>query len=136
MAALARLLYPLPDLRRSPATLLGWWERRRPAYNLVVGATGLLTLAVVEVITALTPGLHFQVPLVAIVVYGMAANVCYSLGFFIELVLERLWGAEVAPVGPVLFRQGLLFSVGLTLLPIGIAWIGWIAAVLHYLFFA
>jgi uncharacterized membrane protein len=135
MAALVRLLYPLPDLRRSPLTLLGWWERRRPAYNLIVGTTGLLTVAVVDVISALTPGETPRVPLLAVIVYGIAANVCYTLGFAIELLLERLWGSQVAPVGPVLFRQGLLFSVGVTLLPIGLAWIAWLTKVLQYLFY-
>jgi uncharacterized membrane protein len=135
MAALVRLLYPLPDLRRSPLTLLGWWERRRPAYNLIVGTTGLLTVAVVDVISALTPGETPSVPLLAVIVYGIAANVCYTLGFAIELLLERLWGSQVAPVGPVLFRQGLLFSVGVTLLPIGLAWIAWLTKVLQYLFY-
>jgi hypothetical protein len=134
MTALVRLLYPLPDLRRSPLTLLGWWERRRPAFNLVVGITGLVTVAVTDTIFWLTPGVKLHVPLFVIVVYGVAANVCYSLGFAIELLLERLWGSEVAPVGPVLFRQGLLFSVGVTLLPIGIAWMEWLATVLELLF--
>jgi hypothetical protein len=133
MAALARLLYPLPDLRRSPITLFSWWERRRPAYNLIVGITGLVTVTTVEIISALTPGITFHVPLIAILVYGVAANVCYSLGFALEATFEWLWGAEVAPVGPVLFRQGVLFSVGLTLLPIAIVWMGWLALMLRYL---
>ena len=133
MAALARLLYPVPDLRRSPITLLAWWERRRPAYNLIVGVTGLVTVATIEIISALTPSVTFHVPLVAVLVYGVAANVCYSLGFALETTFEWLWGNEVAPVGPVLFRQGLLFSVGLTLLPIAIVWMGWLAMVLRYL---
>ena len=45
MPALARLLFPVPDVRRSPSTLLAWWESRRPIYNLIVGGTGLVTLA-------------------------------------------------------------------------------------------
>jgi hypothetical protein len=134
MTALVRLLYPLPDIRRSPLTLLGWWESRRPAYNLVVGMTGLVTVAVTDTIFWLTPGVHLHVPLFVIVAYGLAANVCYSLGFGIELLLERLWGGDVAPVGPVRFRQGLLFSVGVTLLPIGIAWMEWLATMFQLLF--
>jgi hypothetical protein len=34
MTALARLLFPVPDVRRSTTTLFVWWERRRPTYNV------------------------------------------------------------------------------------------------------
>ena len=135
MTALARILYPVPAIRRSPLALLGWWERRRPVYNLVVGATGLVTLTTVTILMALSPGAHFTpsvVPLIGVLVYGVMANLCYSLGFVIELALELLWDGEIAPVGPFLFRQGLLFSVGLTLLPIMVAWVGWLINLIHY----
>jgi hypothetical protein len=61
-------------------------------------------------------------------VYALCANLCYSLGFAVELLLQQLWGDEVAPVGPTLFRHGLVFSVGLTLFPIGMAWLAWLHA--------
>jgi hypothetical protein len=134
MAALAQLLFPVPDVRRSPTTLLMWWERRRPTYNLIVGITGLITLSVLTVLSWLPPHTSFHPPLIAVILYGICANVCYSLGFCIEALLQRLWGEEVAPVGPTLFRHGLVFSIGLTLLPIAIGWIGWLASVLQYFF--
>lgn len=55
MTALARLLFPAPALRRSPEMLFAWWESRRPTYNIIVGGTGLLTLAVLEVLSWLPP---------------------------------------------------------------------------------
>jgi hypothetical protein len=123
MSALVRLLFPVPDVRRSPATLLVWWESRRPTYNLIVGGTGLVTLAVLRVLSWLPPHIPFDVPLALVVVYGICANLCYTFGFAVEALLQRLWGEEVAPVGPTLFRHGLVFSIGLTLFPIGIAWL-------------
>jgi len=74
-------------------------------------------------------GQLFRFPLIGIAVYGLLANLCYCGGWAIEMTLNRLWGEKVAPVGPVLFRQGLIFSVGLSLLPIIIAGLGWIARV-------
>jgi protein-S-isoprenylcysteine O-methyltransferase Ste14 len=134
MATLARLLFPVPDIRRSPATLLGWWERRRPAYNAIVGATGVVTLATLQVLSWLPPHMEFHPPIQFVVVYALCANLCYSLGFAVELLLQQLWGDEVAPVGPTLFRHGLVFSVGLTLFPIGMAWLAWLhAATVHLL---
>jgi hypothetical protein len=126
MPALARLLFPVPDIRRSPATLLAWWESRRPAYNLVVGGAGIITLATLHVLSWLPPQLTFDVPLPLIIVYGVAANVCYTFGFALEALLQRVWGDDVAPVGPTLWRHGLVFSVGLTLFPIGLAWMAYL----------
>ena len=133
MTALARLLFPAPAIRRSPMQLFGWWESRRPIYNLIVGVAGLVTLASFQVISWLPPhlGLHFPWPL--IIVYGLCANACYTFGYAIEALLERMWGDEVSPVGPTLFRHGLVFSVGLTLLPIAVAWLGYVANLVGHL---
>jgi hypothetical protein len=135
MPALAHLLFPVPDVRRSPATLLAWWERRRPTYNLIVGGSGLITLLALHTLSVLPPHVRFGVPWPVIILYGVCANICYSMGFAIEALLERLWGQDVAPVGPTLFRHGLVFSVGLTLFPIGIAWLSWLAVAARHLFF-
>lgn len=133
MSALVQRLFPPPAYRRTPLGLLRWWEARRPFYNLVVGASGLFSLAVVELLALLPPGPHHFLPLVPVVVFGLAANVCYSLGFLVEAALEGLWGREAPLVGPALFRQGLSFSVGLTLLPMAIAGIGWVGRILAFL---
>ena len=128
-----RLLFPVPDVRRSPATLLHWWESRRPTYNLIVGGTGLLTLATLRVLSWLPPHFEFDAPLALILAYGLLANACYSFGFALEALLQRLWGDDVAPVGPTLWRHGLVFSVGLTLLPIGVAWVTYLAKTAQWL---
>ena len=122
MTALSRFLFPLPVVRRNTATLFTWWESRRPAFNLIVGAAGVSTLLSLELLARLLLPLEdFSVPWVLVLVYGVAANVCYTFGFLFELLLHRLWGDDVAPVGPTLFRHGLVFSVGVTLLPVGLA---------------
>jgi hypothetical protein len=126
MAALARLLFPVPDVRRSPVTLLLWWERRRPTYNLIVGGAGLVTLTALHVLSWLPPHVSFDAPWTLVILYGVCANIWYTMGFAIEALLERLWGEDVAPVGPTLFRHGLVFSVGLTLFPIAVAWPSWL----------
>lgn len=121
MSQLVEVLYPVPDLRRTALSSLRWWESRRLLFNKVVGATGLVTLAGVSVLFLLPPwtlgGLSLLPMLAAAAVYGIAANACYTLGWVAELAARALWGPQAPAIGPLLFRQGLIFSVGLTLLP-------------------
>jgi hypothetical protein len=115
MSALAERLYPMPDLRRTPLSTLRWWESRRPFYNAVVGTAGLVTLAVTVVTSG--PQVLMGPALIGVAVYAAAANLFYTSGWGIELVARLLWGRRAPLMGPALFRQGLIFSVGLTLLP-------------------
>src|SRR3954468_4176856 len=119
---ISEVLFPLPALRRTPVGILTWWESRRLIYNVVVGTTGVITLGMLAAISIIPPGLpRLMPPVPAILAYGILANVCYTFGPFVEIALQRLWKDRVLPVGPALFRQGLSFSVGLTLLPIILA---------------
>jgi hypothetical protein len=121
---LTRLLFE-PSLMRSPLRIVGWWERRRLAYNVIVGATGVVTLGYVNGLEVLL-GHGLLVPrggaggaasLIAIAAYGVAANLCYTMGWMVETLVERWLGRPVYGLGPALFRHGLVFSVGLTALP-------------------
>lgn len=115
------VLFPLPAVRRTPMGILMWWESRRLIYNIVVGATGLISLGIIAGISLIPPGIGGPrplPPLVAILAYGGLANICYTAGPMVEILLQRIWKDKVLPIGPTLFRQGLTFSVGLTLLPI------------------
>ena len=116
----SEVLFPLPAIRRTPIGILMWWESRRLIYNVIVGATGLVTLGMIGAISMIPPGLGPKPlpPLIAILAYGGLANICYTAGSFVEIALQQLWKDRVLPVGPALFRQGLTFSIGLTLLPI------------------
>ena len=120
MSALVNTLYPLPDLRRTPLSLFRWWESRRWLYNRVVGTTGLVTLGTVFLFSAVTgvPAPDPREALLGVLVYGVLANACYSLGWFLEMCARAVWGRAAPDLGPLLFREGLIFSVGLTLLPI------------------
>ena len=119
MLALSSVLFPEPTLRRSAGAVIGWWERRRPVFNAVVGATGLVTLFVLGL--AAGPFIFTEPRLwLGVTAYGIAANVCYSLGAPLELLLERWLGRRTYALGPALFRYGLVYSVGLTLFPLAL----------------
>ena len=114
MSALTEFLFPAPA-RRDVGSILAWWEKRRLAYNLAVGAAGLVTLGVANVQAAV---IGFEPPpLVAAAAFGLAANVFYLLGPTVEILIEKLFGPGVLPTGPALYRMGLTFSVGLALFP-------------------
>lgn len=130
MSRLVNVLFPEPTLQRSPLAILRWWESRRLTYNAIVGATGLVTLGVLE----LTVMLPFRMgpellPWRAVLAYGLAANVCYSLGPLAEATIERWLGRRVYGAGPALWRHGLIFSMGLTLFPIAMAGIFWLTKI-------
>lgn len=109
-----------------------WWEVRRLAYNAVLLAVGLATITGYEwLMSKLIPlGEDAIEPMglvVLVVLYGAMANLCYTLGWIIEL-----WRRKTDPVaarqrGQWMFRAGLLFSSVLTSLPFWFACVCWIA---------
>ena len=129
MTTLGDILFPPADYRRTTLSLLSWWEARRGTYNLIVGASGLFSLLVIHLIAWLPPGLPIHTGLQPILAFGLFANVCYTFGWGIEAVMQRVWGQKAPAIGPALFRQGLAFSVGLTLLPILLASFAWVIRV-------
>lgn len=115
--SLAEFLFAAPATRSTPA-IVTWWERRRLAYNASVGAAGLVSLGTVGAANALMGGdAMFPQALVLAAVFGTMANLCYCLGPAAEILFEKLWGRRVLPTGPMLYRMGLTFSVGLALFP-------------------
>lgn len=119
MTALTEFLFPSPA-RRAPGAILKWWEKRRFAYNVIVGTAGLVSLGAISMAALVTGnGAAFMgnFPWIGVVVFGVMANVCYSAGGFIEMAIDSLSNREILPTGPGLYRMGLTFSVGLALFP-------------------
>lgn len=128
MSALTRFFFSPVYIPRNAWSIVGWWERRRPVYNLVLGVAGVVSLGAQSLFSALPPhSSPRDVPLglVGVVAYAVLANLCYCVGPAVDLYIRRRWGDAYAPVGPTLFRYGFVFSVGLTLLPIPLAFLGW-----------
>ncbi len=106
--------------------IVGWWELRRLPYNLVVGATGIVTVVIMVVTSIICEkriGVAIGMPdppifaIFGIVAYGMAANACFTAGWVVELVLGEVWGVRSPRFAEIAFGLGLLGSVLLTLLP-------------------
>ena len=131
MTAVTKFFFRAPYSLPTTGTVLRWWESRRLAYNLAVGTAGVLTLGVIALVDLLPPHARsFGVPWPAILVYAILANLFYSVGPALDALICRRWGRDFAEVGPTLFRYGFAFAVGLTLLPIPVALIGWALRIL------
>jgi hypothetical protein len=126
---LTRLLFE-PTLIRSPLRVIQWWESRRPAYNVIVGAFGAGTLLYANAVSVLVTGDWFRVPWQGVVAYALAANVCYTAGWMAENVVQRWLKRPIYGFGPALFRHGLVFSIGLTVLPAALVTLAAIAGLI------
>lgn len=132
--ALTEFLFPAPA-RRTVGGIVRWWESRRIHYNLIVGGAGVFSMGAFRVLSSLPPDPHrvhyFLAPIIA---FGVLANLCYLLGPAAEIAVEKLSHGKILPTGPVLYRMGLTFSVGLVLLPTLLAGLEWGFRILRWVF--
>jgi len=113
---LSHLLYPRAAAR-SAGAIVKWWEKRRLSYNLIVGGGAGLSVVIGGLLWLLPPNdLPLEIiPLEGYLGFLFLINLSYSVGPATEFLAHKLWGTHVRPVGPTLFRMGLTFSLGLTL---------------------
>jgi hypothetical protein len=106
--------------------VIAWWESRRIPYNLIVGASGfaslmlmLLTVYVSEhfVSEALDTQGSPLFEILALILFGIMANICFTGGWILELLSRRLWGTRADAFGEIAFTWGTLGSVLLTFVP-------------------
>lgn len=106
--------------------IIKWWETRRIAFNIIVGICGIITLAVLLAIAAIASS-EFNEPLglpdppiiavFAVIAYAVGANICYTGGWVIELIVKKIWGERSGAFWQIAFLLGMLFSIILTLSP-------------------
>jgi hypothetical protein len=110
----------------APIEILKWWEKRRLPYNLIVGAAGLLTCVIDLMIAAIASAIFDEpvgmsdppiLAIFAVILFGIAANVCFTGGWIAEILANKLWNEKAAHFGQIAFTLGLGFSVLLTLAP-------------------
>jgi len=112
---------------------VGWWESRRIPFNLIVGAAGavtcvlcLIALAVIADFSAAPIELPDPpiLPILAVGAFAVMANVCFTGGWIVELLVRWLWRDDGTKFASITFTLGLAFSVGVTLAPAGVM-AGW-----------
>ena len=75
-----------------------------------------------------------SVGVATIVAFGVLANLFYLFGPTVEVLVEKLSRGSILPTGPVLYRMGLTFSVGLALFPALIVMIEWVFRIVTGIF--
>lgn len=115
--------------RHSPAqngwAIIKWWELRRIPYNFIVGLAGMMGGAVSLALAFIADHRGIEVPmpdppiflLILVLLYGIAANLCFTGGWISELLARWIWGRRAEAYGEIAFLFGTVFSVGLTLFP-------------------
>jgi hypothetical protein len=127
---------------RSAREVIGWWEARRIPFNLIVGSAGILTCIIVGVVALGAEILfnsEFGLPnppafaLIGIFIYGILANICFTGGWILELIIRRLWPREADRFATLSFSFGVIFSVLLTLAPAVLVGTAGVFALLRHL---
>ncbi len=105
---------------------IGWWEARRVPFNLIVGSVGIVSAAIVTIVGSGSYFLFnsdFNLPdpplfaLFFVMLYAIAANVCYTGGWIAELMIRTTWPAQADRFATLTLSSGVLFSVLVTALP-------------------
>lgn len=109
-------LFETPTARRSGWQVVVWWEKRRPAYNVILVTSGMLwfvgfALVVKGWFDFLAPPFFWPLQLA---LFLMVANICYSGGWIVELLSRSGMRDPPKRFGPVALKAGLIFSILVT----------------------
>jgi hypothetical protein len=110
--------FDVPPEPRSAWSIIGWWELRRVLYNLALALVGgvCCTLFVLFMSLMLEPGEDAVEPL-ALPVAVVLANMAYTGGWVVELLVRLIRRNRHPHVGPKLLKVGLVFTLVVVLLP-------------------
>jgi hypothetical protein len=108
-----------------------WWELRRLPYNLLLLVVGLAALAGMEWLVGPVTQASSDAPQLetglTIFVFGFMANICYTLGWIVELLGRRTDPESARRRARWMFQAGLLSSCFLTSLPFWFGLVYWFA---------
>ena len=128
------MLNDLPGRTEAPSAgqIILWWEKRRVLYNILVGAVGLVSVTVLltvgrRVIGEQEPLFSPFLLFLGILIYGVGANICYTAGWIVELLISRRGSRNTDKFANGAFKAGLWFSCAITSLPFWFVLVLWIS---------
>lgn len=126
-------LFDVPAGERSWLDVVGWWEKRRFAYNVFLILVGILTGILFVIVDALPPQAENTdwSPLLTAVLALVVANFCYTLGWVVELLAKLSTGRDNRSLGPKLLKAGLWFSAVVACVPVVMNLVFWIGRIIE-----
>jgi hypothetical protein len=111
-----------------------WWEDRRLVYNLILLVVGVVSIVRFEyILSPMIPRGEDAIESMAlalfVVLYAVGANLCYTLGWVIELIMRKRATETSRVYGRFLFVLGVALSCALTTLPV---WFACFTRFLHH----
>ena len=121
----------LSDPARNALDVILWWELRRIPYNMIVGLWGLMCLLLYS--AAIQGSGHLQagedtIEPMGLFVAPVLVNLCYTIGWPVELLLRKIRPDLHAKAGEGLYRAGISFSLVVISLPAVIWCVVWLWA--------
>ena len=106
---------------RNVLQIIGWWEVRRPLYNVIVLVCGLISMTIMSLLVKLEPWEDVVEPIV-VLGFAFLCNLGYTLGWITEIMIDK-----TKIYGPKMFKVGLYFTLFWVVLPTLIHIILWIS---------
>jgi hypothetical protein len=115
----------------SVGQVIFWWEIRRIPFNLALLVIGVASIAGMEflmdrVIPAGEDAIEPVALLFGVLAYGVMANVCYTLGWVVELLMRKKDPLKARQQGQRFFKLGFAGSCLLTTLPFLLGCLQWL----------
>jgi len=122
-------LFQRSENHLSSLQIILWWEARRLFFNMVVGIAGVVTVFTMLATAMIAEKLLGEpigwpdppiFAIISVVLYAIAANICYTGGWISELISREVWGGKAKNFAEISFTLGVIFSFFLTLMPGGL----------------
>jgi hypothetical protein len=107
--------------------VIRWWELRRLFYNAVLFVIGIASLFALEDLVPIGSGGPQLETGLTVIAYGFMANVCYTLGWMVELVGRGKDELRARNRARWHFWVGFWFSCLLTATPLWFGLVFWLA---------
>jgi hypothetical protein len=121
----------MPEPPMTNWEIIRWWELRRILYNAVLFAIGIASILAMEwlmgkVIPVGEDAIEPFALAIGVIVYAIMANLCYTLGWMVELGTATADGTSAPSRSKKLFAGGLWFSCVLTTTPFWFGLVFWL----------
>jgi hypothetical protein len=107
--------------------VIRWWEIRRLPYNAALLVVGIASLFALEGLVSVGSGGPQLDTGLTIIFYGFMANLCYTLGWIVELAGRRKDESRARNRARLHFWIGFWFSCLLTTTPFWFGFVFWLA---------